>query len=281
LKADAQAEAGQTRQLMSYIKSSKDGKNSRPQLLIRRLWSALETVEGRRLTSQEMSRCLNLSDSAWSEWILGKTELNQIEAFLRLCERLGHSGCVELLRPHLRVFPTLRSPELAHDPASVDILRTLLRKPAGMTFIVGGSETQRTFLFTAFGHSYLGADTACHSLAGWDTHVATWFVPVPGLFYQHDGRCEPLKLRLEALQHSLILSNGLWKRSQEHRTNLVQCALSCHVIVADGLDLQGLRLQLHGKRIPVDVVEVAGDAPRLHVVVTNLAEAAFSGFKRQ
>jgi hypothetical protein len=261
------AKTDQTRKLMSNQKQLRKGRISRTHLLIRQLWSALETVEGRRLTTDELSGHLNLSDSALSEWILGKTDLNQIEAFVRLCERVGSPTCFDLLRQHLRVFPTLRSPELAHDPASVDLLRSLLQKPSGLTLIVGG-ETHRTFLFNAMAHSYLAANTECHSLPGWDVHSPSWFVPVPGLLY--NVQCEPFRLMLDPLRHTLVLSNGFWQRYQEHRNYLIECARSHHVIVADGLSPQTVSEHLSKTRIPVNIIQVTGDTTHLNLVVTTM-----------
>lgn len=235
-------------------------KTSRAQLLIRRLWSALETDEGRRLPSHEVSALLNLSDSSLSDWTVGKTELNQIEAVLRLCERLGHDRCFALFRQHLRLFPTLRSPELTHDPATADLLRQLLFQTKGLTFVFGSNDTRRTFVLTAMGRSYLEERTVSRALIGWDVHPASWFVPLPGVMYLKDSQVEPQPLGGEGHQQQLILSNGLWQRFEKHRAHLKRLALARHVIVADALIIESLSAELKGLQTSVHVLEVTGDA---------------------
>src|SRR5579859_1985778 len=175
---------------------SGEEKGRRAQVLIRRLWTALETNEGRRVTIQELSTYMNLSDSALSDWVTGKSELYQIEAILRLCERLEHSQSANLFLQHLRTYPTLRSPDLAHDPAMIDRLRTLLSRRTGLIFIVGGNSSQRTLLIGVLGNSYLKEGNGRRSLAGWDVHEPSWFVPLPGVLYLPHSMKEPPNLRL-------------------------------------------------------------------------------------
>ncbi len=55
------------------------GDLSRTQLLIRRLWTALEAIEGRRFTNQELSTYLHLSDSALSDWAARRVHLRQAQ----------------------------------------------------------------------------------------------------------------------------------------------------------------------------------------------------------
>lgn len=247
-------------------------KSGRANILIRRLWTALETREGRRFTNRELSEYLNISDSALSDWITGKTDLNQVEAVLKLCERLQQPKSTELFNQHLRVFPTLASPELAHDPAIIDSLRSLLARPKGLTVIVGGNATQRTFLLTAVGHSYLDERGTPRSLAGWDAHAASWFVPLPGLLYLAGARCAPQALRVNGLPQCLLLSNGLWSRFSQHRVHLSRCALTQHVIVADVLDVQRLRAEIMEVETTLDVIVITGDDHRLHLTLQTFQQ---------
>lgn len=245
-------------------------KNTRAQTLIRRLWTALETHEGRRITNQELSAYLNLPDSALSDWVVGKTELYQIEALLKFCERLEHSSCVELFRQHLRVYPTLRSPELAHDPAIAGRLRALLSQSAGFCLITGGTSSQRTFLLTALGHSYLEEGLESRSLVGWDIHEPSWFVPLPGVLYLPDERCEPLKFRVESIQRALILSNGLWECFGHHRAHLMRCASTHHVIVAAAVGADHFLQEMRNAKVPLHAIHITGGADRLALFVTPL-----------
>lgn len=247
-------------------------KSGRARVLIRRLWTALETREGRRFTNKELSEYLNISDSALSDWVTGKTDLNQVEAMLKLCERLQQPKSAELFNQHLRVFPTLASPELAHDPAIIDSLRSIFARPKGLTFIVGGNATQRTFLFTALGHAYLEERIGPRSLAGWDAHTASWFVPLPGLLYLAGARCDPQTLRVNGVPQSLLFSNGLWSRFSQHRVHLSRCALTQHVIVADVIDVQRLRAEIMERETPLDLIAITGDDHRLHLTLQALQQ---------
>jgi hypothetical protein len=238
------------------------GRHGRAQTWIRRLWTALETSEGRRLTNQELSTYLNISDTALSDWVGGKTELNQIEAVLKLCERLSRAGSIDLLRQNLRAFPTLNSQELAHDPATVDRIRKLLLKPFGLTFVLGGSATQRTFLLGAIGNSYRQASPTSSCLAGWDIHAPSWFVPLPGLLYLNSEHTEPGLLREEAVRQHLIMSNGLWGRYASHRRHLMNLASKRHVVVADALTASLLREHTGSERASLHVLEIGGEIHR-------------------
>lgn len=251
-----------------------DRRPSRAQLLIRRLWTALETKEGRSLTNQELSTYLNLSDSALSDWAGGRTELNQIEAVLRMCERLGPAGFAEIFQQHLRVYPTLRSTELAHDPASVALLRTLSNKPSGLSFILGGNPTQRTCLFCALANSFLEEGGGSRVLVGWDVHPASWFVPLPGLLYLRDNNVEPPMLRVDGLPNRLILSNGLWARFKKHRSHLIHCAIDHHVVVADALDAGRLPEQIADVNLPVNIIKIGDNPHRLDISLNTLPKLA-------
>jgi len=243
------------------------GDPARAQLLIRRLWSALEAIEGRRVTNQELGDCLPLSDTALGDWTSGTTNLYQIEALLNLSECRNHHWCATLFRQHLRVFPSLSSPQLSEDPVTVGRLRILLRQASGLTFICGGNDTQRTFCFAALGHTYANGMGPSQAVAGWDIHATDWLVPVPGLLYfGNSERATPGLLREEGLP-GLIMSNGLWERFPSHRSHLLKLSRVRHVVVAEAvpMTLDRLRSETQATAIPLHVLEIASGADRLNL----------------
>jgi DNA-binding Xre family transcriptional regulator len=241
-------------------------RSGRAQTLIRRLWTTLETKSGRRIGIQELSEWLNLSDSTVSDWMNGKTELNQIESLLRLCERLSNSN--DLLGQHLRRFPTIDSPELVHDPAASELLRELFTKKSGVTFIVGGNETQRTFLITAIGHSYLSEHPG-ESVAGWDVHTPSWFVPLVGVYYSCESNWESRLSRVAGIPNCLIISNGLWQNKPSHREYIMKCAAKHHIIATDYTEAPDVSLSAEEKLPALQRIVVAGDATKYQVSITH------------
>jgi DNA-binding Xre family transcriptional regulator len=224
----------------------------------------LETVEGRRITTQELSEFWQISDTALSDWSTGKTNLYQIEGLLKLCERVDRCWLNDLFHQHLLAFPTLRSPELAHDPGICCRLKSLLQETIGITCIIGGGgDTLRTFLFCALGHSYLQSG-APRSVVGWDMHPPPhWFVPIPGILYLRGNEHQPGALQEDGVQ-GLVMSNGLWRFAQ-HRTHLIHLSRRRHVVVADALLVEQLRADVNDTRIPFRVLELGGELDRLEV----------------
>lgn len=204
----------------------------------------------------------------------GKTELNQIEALLRLSERLEHSTSADLLLRHLRMFPTLDSPALSHDPATMHRLRKLLHQSPNLTLLSGGNSTDRTFLITALANAYLQEGNPSRSVVGWDLHTASWFVPLPGVQYLPDDVSEPHTLRAPGVPLQLIVSNGLWERFSRHRAHLMNCALTNHVIVADGLNGQRWRREVENTQIRLSCVEIVGDSHRLQVTLITHSQSS-------
>jgi len=250
-----------------------EGDRRRAEVFVRRLWTAIETKEGRGLTNQELSAYLNMSETALSDWVTGKTELNQIEAVLRLCERLGFTGSVELLRQPLRSFPTLNSGELSHDPDTVDCIRKLLLKTVGITLIVGGNSSQRTFLIGAIGNSYRETNSKSRLLVGWDIHTPSWFVPLPGVLYLNGEHPQPGMLMKEAVRNYLIVSNGLWEKSGSHRAHIINLSRSNHVVVASSWSTSDFRRESLPAPLRSHVLEIGKDCEKLNVSVVDYSDA--------
>jgi hypothetical protein len=219
-----------------FPNTSVAGDPERARLLIQQLWSAVELLENREVSRRELSRYLGLSESSLGDWLQGDTVLHQVEALLRLLERVPGRWRREVFRAFLREHPTLYAPELSHEPATPERLRALLKKPRGLTLVVGATVSERTWLLTALGHAY----AASGPVVGWAAQPADWLVPVPGVRYDGDQmfavndvpRADSIPARdVRALQ----LSNGLWRRFPEHRAQLSSAARTRHVIVADAL----------------------------------------------
>ena len=73
-----------------------------------------------------------------------------MQVLFGLLERLPEAECVEFLRRHLPVFPTLNHQALAHEPAAVEHLRSLLNSTSGLTVIESEFDYARQFILSAF-----------------------------------------------------------------------------------------------------------------------------------
>lgn len=220
------------------------GDPERARLFIHQLWSAIEHLENREVSQRELGRYLSLSQPSPSDWTHGNTALHQVEVVLRLLERLPRRWRRELLKAFLREHPSLQGPELAHEPATPGRLRTLLKKARGLTFVLGATVSERTWILTALGHAY----AASGPVVGWDARPADWFVPVPGIRYACDPTVpvtadESTDRAAFHLARTLQMSNGLWLRFPEHRAGLRAAARTRQVIVAETLEFEPLQVQ--------------------------------------
>jgi hypothetical protein len=218
----------------------------RARLLVHQLWSVLELLENRSLSPTELGRSLGLGESSVEDWARGWLPLQHVEALMRLLERIPRHQRYDLLDAFLREHPNLNAPELAHEPATPDRLRALLRKARGITFIIGASVVERTWLLTALGHAY----AAVEPVVGWDARPAGGLVPVPGIRYgvsteelpAVNGRvADGSGVPTAWLPH---LSNGLWLSCPAHRARLLVVARRRHVIVADAIRFEPVQLPL-------------------------------------
>lgn len=214
----------------------------RASLLLKAAWHAMEYQEFRDITQDEISRVLGVSPGTFVNWTTRTAVLNQLEAALRLLERLPESARSDLLNRVLRKHPALNSPELAHEETQVSRLRMLTQERSGLTFIQGGSDSTRTFIFSAIGHSVHQNEPNRGVVSGLDVHRPDWFVPVMGIAYlTRWSDTASLKQAVDLAwpkQKPLpwLLLNGVWSLlSAERHRQLVAWAHNHHIVVADDL----------------------------------------------
>jgi DNA-binding transcriptional regulator YiaG len=228
-------------------------------------WSLLQALESRRLDQKTLAAYCGLTETTLSNWTAGATDLSQLEALLRLLERLPEESRVCLINSMLRVFPTLDDTAFVHDPIAVDRLYELLRRTRGVTFIQGRSDFLRTFVLTALGHSASRVGSSLRPIAGIDLHAETSLVPVPGVVYLGYPK-NPTDLLERVRAHwpptrfgNLVLLNRIWCQLPELQPELLRVAEIKHVIVADdtNFDPQSLRQRLGDVGIPAQLLTVS------------------------
>jgi transcriptional regulator with XRE-family HTH domain len=183
----------------TIARHSQIGKPERAVKLLKAAWTALELNELRSISQAALCRQLHVSQGTVINWLTGETELHQVEALLRILERLPEPTRHELLNRFLRCYPAMEADRLGHDPTSVSRLRKLLEERNGLTLITGGSDGSRTFLVTALGHAFQQLLSREGMIAGIDIHLPDWFVLVLGVSYL-GFPCGSRRVREEALR---------------------------------------------------------------------------------
>jgi hypothetical protein len=252
---------------------------SRAVKLVLSSWSLLETSEHRPLRQKTIASYCGLTETALSNWTVGDTELSQLEALLKLLERLPEAGRVSLISSVLRVYPTLESPVLAHDPLAVDRLRSLLKRTRGVAFIQGERDYARSYLWSALGDAAARVGSSLRPIAGLDFHADSALVPVPGVVYLGDPPDQAeLRQRVRAswppdASGHLVMLNRVWLELPQFQSEILAMAEARHVILADNthFDSSSLRRTLGAAKIPallLSVSELPGDR-----IAVSFAEA--------
>lgn len=216
-----------------------DYRPNRVRALFRATKAQLDISEGREVPYEDLARYAGQAASSVFDK-LQKTAHPQVEALLGWLERLPEPTRNQLIDSVCRCFPKLENTRLAHDLAQVSRLKTLLRKPDGITVIQGDSDELRTFVLTALGHSHeifeLGG-----GVCGIDVHEPDWFVPLPSVIYLHN-LLEPARLKeyvyriwptISRRVAHLVVLNGVWGALQPLEGELQELALRSHVIITD------------------------------------------------
>lgn len=189
---------------------------TRANLLFRRLHLAAQEARGSSLTYEELFELTGEPKSTLSRWLNGEGQPSS-EALLRLLELIPDQLHREIMDrpPFRRMFPRLEHPWLAHDPAAISHMRTILSRPSGLTVIRGDQESWVTFTITAMGHASAILEPG-RCIVGLDIHAPDWFVPVPGVMYL-ENQLNPERVRKEldlfwskvaSSRGSLVIMNG-------------------------------------------------------------------------
>jgi hypothetical protein len=170
----------------------------------------VEATAGHSLIYDELAILTNEPRSTLGRWFNGDGEPSS-ECLLRLLELSSESRRREIMDkpPFCRVYPRLEHPWLAHDPATLSHLRTIVSTSTGITLIRGDDESRVTFLITALGHAARDLPNLGRKVGGLDIHEPDWFVPVPEITYLNN-QLHPSQIReeLDRLRPKIISSKG-------------------------------------------------------------------------
>jgi DNA-binding XRE family transcriptional regulator len=206
---------------------------------LKRMLDEAERPVGQALTQKEFGRLVGVPRSTIHDWYHG----NLVEPLMRLVcalERLSETQRTTLFRKLCRKCPRLQHAHIAHDPKAVNSLRGVLAKPAGLTFVIGATAKQRTFLITALGNSVTQLMPE-KVVSGIDVHTPVDFVPVAGVCYlrkvSNSPQCSNSILQLweeiKSRPTDMVLLNGVWNMIPEVRRRAVELAKERNIIVAD------------------------------------------------
>lgn len=248
---------------------------SRSAKLLEAGWAALELQERRQITQNRLCAYLGISPGTFINWTSRGTNLNQIDAILRLLERLPDSSRSALLSGFLRSFPIIESPEIAHEPTAASRLRALLSGRKGLTFIQGGgTDAARVFLFAALGHSLLQTSSHVAAIKGIDVHLPDWFVPVPGLAYlgSSANRAKLLgdikKMWPKPNHTPWLMLNGVWSLVPGRHEEILSWCNQHHVVIADETSYEPavLKKLCTGIQAPINILDL-GDSDHRRIRV--------------
>jgi transcriptional regulator with XRE-family HTH domain len=238
--------------------------------------AAMELSQGRGISQNELAEYLGISPATLVNWFSCSTRLTQVEAALRILERLPISLRNELLAKVLRVFPTIESPAFAHLPTVVSRLRSLLEQRAGLA-VIRGSDSLRTLLFTALGHSICEASPRHNSVQGIDIHTPDWFVPVPGISYvtrpvKGSQRHDLNSIRPRQMHAGVLMLNGVVSLMPEWQGRAFSLLNTQHVIIADEVDWKK-ELQKMGAKsnAPIHILDIdETDSGRISITIRSV-----------
>ena len=232
--------------------------------LFERIGAAVGASRGYSLTNIELARLIGRSESTASSWF-GVYSQPHLVSWLCLLEHLPPPDRHRVVDELCRDLPLLDHPRLRHNPVTVGALKDLLAQSAGLTFVSGGTDSQRTFLLTALGHTFCRVDRRHRTPAGLDLNEPSWFVPIETLMYGRNSHRPAQSVEairgvwpdLRTSRNPLILLNGVWSAAPELRQDIVQLGVKKHVIVT--------------AQNPPTTTELAPDAgPAVHLLTVSV-----------
>jgi len=221
----------------------------------------LEAAQGRRMSHAEIGEIIGQPRSTAHFWFSTYRHPHLL-AVMAALERLSASQRQAFIECYCRVCPSLEAPQFA--PVRTE-LEELLSLTNGLTVIAGGCGATRSFVLSAFGHSWCRCQKKHRLPSGIDLYHPLDFVPVLGVYYV-DGALPKWRIvelvlslcpRLLTSPSPVLLCNGLWGSVPSIRGDLLRAAIRKHVIltmetVPSGTDWVG------GMASPVHVVKLAG-----------------------
>lgn len=197
-------------------------------------------ARGYSLSNLALARIMGASKSTASFWI-GVYAQPHLVSWICLLEQISPVERHRVVDELCRDLPVLDHPRLRHNQIMVSMLKSILGKNSGLTFVTGGNEQQRTFLLTALGHNFCRTDRLHQTPAGIDVHEPTWFVPIESMLYLRQLCNNGLSLaavrkvwpNVRSSKAPLILLNGVWSMAPDLRKEIISLAVTRHVIVAE------------------------------------------------
>lgn len=237
----------------------------RTTIFIRALKAAVEQQVARQMSYDEWSALTGEPKSTLSNWFGGEGNPS-LECVLRMFELLptAQRNHVLATAPIIRCFPALNNPRLAHDPATVSRLTTILKQPTGTTLVHGTREDLVIFMVTALGHTYF--QQVGSEVRGFDVHTPDWFVPLPEVQYLNNlQKSEAIRQAclaglnaLGAEQPGLVILNGIWPQVPGFYESICELASKTAVIIGTSTSLtkSGNNIKVPG---PAHIVTVSPD----------------------
>lgn len=231
--------------------------------LLQELRRLLSREFGRRMTYAELGKMIGRGRSTTHRWF-DESAQRQLVALFCFLERLSPERRHAYIDAHCRVFATMAHPRLSYSPITTGRLMHLLELPTGLTFVVGGAETCRTFLVSALGHALRPGSGKQHSAAGIDLHRPDDFVPLPGVVYI-DGALAAERTgeiaaefvpKVLASSAPLLVFNGVWSLLTEWHREILQSTKHKKVIIAEA----GIPSLAEVKKVtgaPINIVTVS------------------------
>lgn len=193
--------------------------------------------QGHAVGFQELGQYIGQPKSTAHFWLSAYRHPHLL-ALMTLLERISPSERHSFMESYCRPFPLLSQACLVGQIAK---LRALLTESTGLTVIKGSTEWARSFVLTAFGHSWRRCSSKRDGPSGIDIHNPTQFVPVETLRYIDEGlereQLRDLVLsiwpRVITSRSELFLGNRLWSSVPEVRDDLLRVTKHKHVILAE------------------------------------------------
>ena len=196
--------------------------------------------EGYDIAFKRIRKMFGLAKTTTSDWF-NQSQIPAVQLLFGLLERLPEGERSVFVQKFCRTLPSLEHAALAHEPAIVDHLRTLLSRPAGLTLISGFSDYARHFLLCALAHSFSRHDAMHRPIAGLICKSPGRLVPLDEVFYlatdssqesviQHVHRLWP---KIRDADTPMVVLDGVWLRVPAKRLDILKLALSKHVLLAD------------------------------------------------
>jgi len=208
--------------------------------LLDELRQRINLAEGHDLEMDRLGALLGIPRSTLSNWC-GHYENLAVQLVFSMLERLPKQEQDVFLKRRCRIHPTLEHPALAHEPTVIEHLRFLLQATSGLTVIDGRSESARSFVLGALGHSFPRQDPRHRPVAGISCMPCGKFVAIEGVKYFRAGLSQARMRQLIdelwplicSANTSMVLLDGVWSLAPGRHAAILTLARSRHVVLAD------------------------------------------------